>query len=49
MKIYVVAKGKETGFFFDWDIVFELVNRYPGAKFKKFSMVDDAIEYMKKF
>ena len=49
MKIYVVAKGSRKGCFFDWDTVYLLVNKYPGAKFKKFVMIDKAIEYMKEY
>jgi len=49
MKVYVIAKGIKKGFYFDWNDVQPLVNKYPGARHKSFAVVDDAIKYLRRF
>ena len=49
MKIYVVAKGKKTGFFYFWNEVEPLVSGYKGNKHKSFSDIDKAIEFFESY
>lgn len=43
-KFYVVWVGREEGVFDDWDLVAELVDGFPGAKYKSFSSREKALE-----
>lgn len=47
-KYYAVARGEHVGIFTNWYICKQLVNGYPGAKYKKFDTFEEAQEYMKK-
>ena len=49
MKVYVIAKGRKKGFYFDWDVVEPLVHKFSGAKHKSFVVVEDAIQWLKTF
>lgn len=44
---YAVRKGREVGIFTDWAKASALVTGYPDARFKKFSVLKDAEEFMK--
>ncbi|AYJ74733.1 ribonuclease H [Thermus phage phiFa] len=41
---YTVWVGRKTGVFETWEETKELVLGYPGAKFKKFKTIDDALQ-----
>ena len=41
-KYYVVWKGKKTGVFDSWELVKNLIQGVPGAKYKSFSSRDEA-------
>lgn len=44
---YAVHKGRKTGIFTSWKEVSDVVNKFPGAKFKKFSDKSEAEEFVK--
>lgn len=45
-KFYAVKKGLQTGIFNTWDECRNLVNGYPGAKYKSFKTLEEAQEYL---
>lgn len=44
---YAVHKGRKTGIFTSWKEVSDAVNKFPGAKFKKFSDKSEAEEFVR--
>ena len=42
MYFYAIFKGRETGIFTKWNECFPLINKYPGAIYKKFSNINEA-------
>ena len=45
--LYAVAIGRSIGVFRNWDKTKSLVNRYPNARYKKFSTFQEANNYFK--
>lgn len=43
-KFYVVWVGRETGIFNDWDTCKKQVDQYPGARYKSFPSLPEALE-----
>lgn len=46
-KVYAVAHGKKPGLYFSWDETSKQVTGFPGAKFKGFSGVSEAAQFIK--
>lgn len=46
-KVYAVRKGRTTGLFHTWDDCKAQVERYPGAEFKGFTELAEAMEYLR--
>lgn len=42
---YSVPLGRKIGIFLTWEETKQSVNRFPGAKFKKFSNINDAVSF----
>jgi len=49
MNYYAIAIGKKTGIYLTWDECSKYVIGYKNAKYKKFSNVNDAEEFYKKY
>lgn len=47
-KIYAVRKGKQTGIFNTWNECKALVDGYPGAEYKSFLTIEEALQYLGK-
>lgn len=45
-KFYAVKVGKTPGIYLTWDECKDNVNGYPGALYKSFKTMDEAVEYM---
>ena len=43
---YAVPLGRKIGIFLTWEETKQSVNRFPGAKFKKFSNINDAVSFL---
>jgi ribonuclease HI len=44
---YVVRKGRQPGIFSTWEEIHPLVDRYPGASYKKFNSKQEAEKFLK--
>ena len=47
MKYYAVYKGRVPGIYDNWNDCHEQVNKFTGAKFKGFKVIEDAEQFMK--
>lgn len=46
MKFYAVKKGVKPGIYRDWDEAKKQVNGFPGAEYKSFTKITDAMDYL---
>src|SRR5437016_4202484 len=47
MSFYAIRKGHKTGIFTNWDEVQPLVDKYPGASYRKFQSLTEAENFLK--
>lgn len=48
MKIYAVREGRKTGLFYSWRETEEVTKGFPGAEYKSFHTIQDAVSYLHK-
>ena len=46
LKFYAVKVGKKRGIYGDWDSAKEQISGFPGGTCKKFSTMEEAVEFM---